>query len=107
MNQQNEVTTQAQQNDSLSEIQRLILDGSLLRMTQVSADKTAKCYITLRTWGEKQWATHYYNAALDSFEFGHYHRNLSTATAEFENRVAEYQKLEAQSRFSTELRLDF
>lgn len=100
MIQQHEATNQAQQNDNASEIQRLILDGSLLRMTQVRGDRTAKCYITLRKWGEGEWATHYYNAELDSFEFGHYHKNLNLANAEFDNRVAEYKRIDAQYLFN-------
>ncbi|PZO93071.1 MAG: hypothetical protein DI617_09135 [Streptococcus pyogenes] len=37
-----------------------------------------------------EWATHFYNADQDSFEFGYYTRDFNKALASFKSRVNEY-----------------
>ncbi len=44
----------------------------------------------LRTGESPEWATHFYNADQDSFEFGYYTRDFKAALRSFEARVKEY-----------------
>lgn len=91
---------QAAAENAARSITEAILDGSLLRMTKVRGENKAKCYITLRQWGLGKWATHYYNASLDSFEFGRYHTDLNRANTDFDKRVAEYKAIDDRTLFN-------
>ena len=71
---------------------------SIIKSHNIPGDGTqAPGAVTLRQWGENQWATHFYNAQDSGFHSGRYFGSLSKAEADFARRMTEYAPLLAHS----------
>lgn len=71
---------------------------SILKSHPVPGDGVqAPGFVTLRDWGDGQWATHFYNVQDGAFHNGHYFTSLADAEANFARRLTEYAPVWAAS----------
>lgn len=82
------MTTQTPEPKKLSEIERELCYGNVIKMEQVKYG-SVPCYIVLRKNGTG-FCTHFYNSDQDAFEFGTYHTALQPASIKYRARIAEY-----------------